>query len=155
MKYFKKGTQVFAFELNKSQDHLITSDMVRLTDAEAEAHINPPKTLADLKKDKENEIRQRFELDSNNAVSALGLKWNGGFDSAIKLDAAMRLSQAAGAPNVVFFDLTNNPHLLSYADALNVVINVAGSFQIHLTKKQDLFVQISKATINTINNIAW
>ena len=43
MKYYKQNNEVFAYELDGSQDHLI-GDKVLMTDEEVEAHINPPKT---------------------------------------------------------------------------------------------------------------
>lgn len=49
MKHFKKPDgSVFAFELDGSQDELITSDMVAMTAAELALHENPPPTLAQV-----------------------------------------------------------------------------------------------------------
>lgn len=45
MKYYKKNEQVFAFESNGSQDHLITKDMVVMVDDEIDRYINPDKYL--------------------------------------------------------------------------------------------------------------
>lgn len=48
MKYYKdKNNQVFAYEEDGSQDHLI-GDKVPMTSEEVEAHINPPKTEAKI-----------------------------------------------------------------------------------------------------------
>ena len=43
MKYYKQNNEVFAYELDGSQDHLI-GDKVAMTAEEVEAHINPPRT---------------------------------------------------------------------------------------------------------------
>jgi hypothetical protein len=44
MKYYKdKNNNIFAYEEDGSQDHLI-GDKVLMTAEEVEAHINPPKT---------------------------------------------------------------------------------------------------------------
>ena len=44
MKYYKDiNNEVFAYEEDGSQDHLI-GDKVLMTDEEVELHINPPKT---------------------------------------------------------------------------------------------------------------
>ena len=43
MKYYKQNNEVFAYEEDGSQDHLI-GDKVLMTVEEVEAHINPPKT---------------------------------------------------------------------------------------------------------------
>ena len=46
MKHYKKDGQVFAFD--ETQSDLITGDMVLMTDAEVEAHTNPPLTQEQL-----------------------------------------------------------------------------------------------------------
>lgn len=43
MKYYKQNNEVFAYEEDGSQDHLI-GDKVLMTADEVEAYINPPKT---------------------------------------------------------------------------------------------------------------
>lgn len=49
MKYYKDNqNNVFAYELDGSQDHLI-GDKVAMTAEEIEAHINPPKTAEQIK----------------------------------------------------------------------------------------------------------
>ena len=45
MKYYKLNNEVFAYENDGSQDHLI-GNKVPMTADEVEAHINPPKTEA-------------------------------------------------------------------------------------------------------------
>lgn len=43
MKYYKsKSGEVFAYEADGSQDAHIKPGLVRMTDAEVEAHLNPP-----------------------------------------------------------------------------------------------------------------
>jgi hypothetical protein len=49
MKYYRKNTEIFAFELDGSQDNLITNDMVRLTDDEVYELENPKPSAAELK----------------------------------------------------------------------------------------------------------
>ena len=43
MKYFKFKNEVYAFELDGSQDHLITEEHVAMADEDADRHINPHK----------------------------------------------------------------------------------------------------------------
>ena len=47
MKYYKKGSEVFAFEDDGSQDDYITEDMVRMTSSEVDKHLNPMKYMTD------------------------------------------------------------------------------------------------------------
>ena len=64
MKYYKKDTQVFAFELDGSQDHLITDDMVKMTKAQIEEHLNPTPTPEQIKANRIVELQQVLrELD--------------------------------------------------------------------------------------------
>lgn len=116
----------------------------------------PAPSLESLKLAKQSEIREAYEAHTLNPVDALGATWDGGFDSAIKLDAAKRLSEAAGAPGVTFFDSENNAHDLSFADALTVCIAVAVEFQVALAAKQNYFLQIRAATNeNELESITW
>jgi len=57
MKYYKKDNDIFAFEDDGSQDEYITHDMVRMTDDEADRHVNPEKYLSDIEKAKLNRER--------------------------------------------------------------------------------------------------
>ena len=43
MKYFKFKNEVYAFELDGSQDHLITKEHVAMTDEDVDRHVNPHK----------------------------------------------------------------------------------------------------------------
>ena len=57
MKYYKdKDNNVFAYEDDGSQDDFI-GDKVSMTDAEIEAHINPPKTEEQLLKEVKEEAQ--------------------------------------------------------------------------------------------------
>ena len=47
MKYYKQNNEVFAYEEDGSQDHLI-GDKAPMTAEEVEAHINPPKTVEQI-----------------------------------------------------------------------------------------------------------
>ena len=47
MKYYKLDNAIFAFEEDGSQDVFITEQMVRMTDDEADRHINPKKYFSD------------------------------------------------------------------------------------------------------------
>jgi len=87
-------------------------------------------------------------LDSNS------IPWGAGFDSAIKLDAAMRLSATFGGTEVTFFDENNMPHVLAHEEALAVVGLVANSFQMALATKQSLMASIDSAeTLEELNLI--
>ena len=50
MKYFKKYDEVFAFEIDGSQDHLITSDFVEMTAEEIDRHLHTENYMTDAEK---------------------------------------------------------------------------------------------------------
>ena len=73
MKYYKKGSEVFAFESDGSQDYYITKAMVKMTDDEVDRHINPEQYLSDEEKAQLNRERMptlspiEFDIKLNNA----------------------------------------------------------------------------------------
>lgn len=50
MKYYKLNSQIFAFELDGSQDEFIKSDMQKMTEEEINIHTNPAKYLSEEQK---------------------------------------------------------------------------------------------------------
>ena len=64
MKYYKNiNNEVFAYEEDGSQDHLI-GNKVLMTAEEVEAHLNPPKTEAEIRAVRIAEIDARLaEID--------------------------------------------------------------------------------------------
>ncbi len=51
MKYFKYENDVYAFELDGSQDHLISDQHIPMTADEIDRHINPENYLSDEEKE--------------------------------------------------------------------------------------------------------
>ena len=50
MKYYRKGSEMYGYEEDGSQDDYITEDMVKMTDDEVDRHVNPEKYLSDIEK---------------------------------------------------------------------------------------------------------
>ncbi|TVO57514.1 hypothetical protein [Denitromonas halophila] len=105
----------------------------------------PPPTFEEMKESKRADIRAAYALSAEAPVIADGVTWDGGFDSAIKLDAAKRLAESAGLSDVTFYSSDNLPHVLSFSAALQIVIAVAGAFQSALATKQTLMRAIDDA----------
>lgn len=62
MKHYKNGkNEVYAFEDDGSQDHLISDDLTPISTLEADLITNPPKTISELKSIKTLEINSSFE----------------------------------------------------------------------------------------------
>ena len=73
MKYYKLNNDVYAFEIDGSQDDYITEDMVKMTDDEVDRHINSEKYLSGIEKAQLNRERMprltpiEFDIKLNNA----------------------------------------------------------------------------------------
>lgn len=133
-----------------------TDGVWKLVDGQIVKTSFPAKQLSEVKFEKLAEIRAAYDAATLEPVDALGFVWDGGFDSAIKLDAAMRLSQAAGAPGVTFYDTSNVGHDLDFTSALTVCVAVAVAFQTSLAKKQTLFAQVNAATSKAkVGELSW
>lgn len=113
-------------------------------------------TLEESKTSAARAIRAAFLISAEAPVNSNGQVWNGGFDSAIKLDAAYRLAQAAGANEVTFYDANNTAHTLDFASALTVVIGVSAAYQATLATKQSLMRAIAAASDTTaVAAVVW
>lgn len=118
--------------------------------------INSAATLESARNTQRAIIRTAYESAANALVVVNGINWQGGFDSALKLDAAKRLAEAAGLATVTFYDASNVGHDLSFADALNIIIQVSSAFQQALAKKQACMVAIANAADGpTVQAVTW
>jgi hypothetical protein len=62
MKYFKdENSNVFAFESDGSQDHLITAEMTEIDESEVQSVIDSSLTVEQLLNNKQGEITQKFK----------------------------------------------------------------------------------------------
>jgi len=114
------------------------------------------KDLETARNDKKDEITDAFNIESINTLEVNGIIYNGGFDSAIKLDAAKRLNETAGLTEVTFYDIDNKPNSLSIGGATVVIMTIANKFQTDLAKYQDLKVQLAgKKLVSTIEALSW
>ena len=112
--------------------------------------------LKALKTLKQADVRKAFDSVCLADVSIDGIIWNGGFDSAIKLDAAKRLAESAGLTKVTFFDASKTPHILTIEEAMGVIIGVSVDYQTKLAKKQELMKAIEDATaVEEVELISW
>ncbi len=74
----------------------------------------------------------------------------------MKLDAAIRLAELAGATDVTLYDITNAGHLLPLADAKAVVLAIGDYVQTQFAKKQQLMLDIDAAADQaSLDAIVW
>lgn len=117
---------------------------------------NSADTVSKAKEAKRSEIRSAFTDASEEPIQHIGINWHGGFDSAIKLDAAHRLAETAGLTETVFYDTNNLGHALSLQDAKSVIIQVSKTYQEILAKKQGLMRQVDLAeTPEQVGAVQW
>lgn len=110
-----------------------------------EAWENHNFTLDQWKDRQKSKIRSRYREESIKPVTVAGVNYHGGFDSAIKLDAEMRLSEAVGSTTTTFYGINNNSNILSIAEAKTVVLSVANAYQDLLATKQALMVAVDQS----------
>lgn len=118
--------------------------------------LKEQKDLENSKTEKYIEIKKDFTAQESESILIDSVEYQGGYDSAIKLDSAKRLSESAGLEVVTFYDAQNNPHELLLSDANNIVISVAGKYQKDFGKYQNLKFSIKNAeTIEQVELIKW
>lgn len=118
--------------------------------------LKEQKDLQNSKDEKYIEVKKDFTTQESENILIDSVEYQGGYDSAIKLDSAKRLSESAGLEVVTFYDAQNNPHELLLSDANNIVISVAGKYQKDFGKYQNLKVSIKNAeTIEQVELIKW
>lgn len=104
------------------------------------------KTMGELKELKKTSIRMAFDAINAAPISGPnGNLWSGGFDSALKMDAAKRMAQMAGLSLVSLFDEENIEHVLSFADAEVVILAIGADYQTKFAQKQALMVAVDAA----------
>ena len=118
--------------------------------------VEPAYSLDDVKNIKKNEIKSAFLKASVEPITVNDVTWNGGYESATKINGAIQLAQALGQETVILYDIENKPHEMSLADAQNVVIEIGKKYQADLAKKQSLYAEIEEATtIDELKAINW
>ena len=118
--------------------------------------LKESKDLELIRNEKTIDIKNKFTEQEKENVLIDDVLYQGGYDSAIKLDSAKRLSESAGFETVTFYDADNIGHDLSIDDANLIVIRVAGKYQDDFKKYQSLKVEIKNAkTKEEIEAIKW
>ena len=87
---------------------------------------------------KATELKTVYEAAANKSIKVNDVTWDGGFDSALKLDGAERLAKKAGLSSVSVFDADNVEHVLPFTVAKAVVKAISTAFQQCLGVKQSI-----------------
>ncbi|MEA3485943.1 MAG: hypothetical protein U9R03_04475 [Candidatus Aerophobetes bacterium] len=106
-----------------------------------------------IKKEINNKVKSKIRDSYNRVitrdVTINDIKYNGGFDSAIKIKSVLDLAEVQGLTELIIFDADNNAHNLTIEETKNLVIEIAVDFQNKLAIKQDLFKKITEASTMT------
>lgn len=107
------------------------------------------------REDKKEELANAFNVESIKQVKVNEVFYNGGYDSALKLDSAKRMSELAGLDKASFFDIENKEQVLSLANATTVILTIGAKYQQDFGKYQSLKTQIEISTLEELESIVW
>lgn len=112
--------------------------------------------LNNAKDPKRNEIRTAFEAVENSPVEVNTVFWNGGYESAQKLDGAKRMAEMLSQTSVTFYDVDNIGHTLTILEAEVIITTIGMDYQTKFTNKQTKMVAIDNATtLEELDGIVW
>lgn len=111
--------------------------------------------LADLRDVAADKVRAAFAEAIQQPVSAHGATWNGGMDSALALDGAVRLAEQVGAAEVDLYDFENNRHSVEITIGRSIAIAVAADYQKKMQRKQQLLQSIKTNNVDQLNSLTW
>ena len=114
------------------------------------------------KEDQKDFVRDSFYADTLQPVQVTDENgeetwWNGGFESAMRLDAALRLTQKLeGYTTCIIHDYFNESHEYTFSGVDTITIAIGGDYQQKFGRKEALLVQIEDAnTIEEVQQIVW
>lgn len=127
MKYYKKpDLSVWAFEPDGSTDKFITPDMVPMTAAEVETHINPPPTPEQAREAAKS--ARALAVAAITVTTASGKTFDGDEASQDRMARAILALQAAGATSTLWVLADNTPTTVTAAE-LGAALALAGAAQ--------------------------
>lgn len=115
----------------------------------------PLPSLELLRTRKAGEIRTAFANAVAAAVNAHGHDWNGGMNSALAIDGAVRLAQLSGATEIELFDIDNIGHTVDITTGQQIAAAIAIDYQTLFAKKQQLLRAIADANADALAAITW
>lgn len=109
MKYYKLNGEVFAYEQDGSQDHLITADHKKMTKDQIDRHINPEKYLSDDEKSELNRKRlpaltkRQFNLYAfdNNLLESINEALTSNPRAKLEFDSSDKIERLSPTVNLV------------------------------------------------------
>lgn len=146
MKYTNNAGGILAGNLYIDQSHPDYDRYVAGEFGEIEPFVDTVDYLEQAKSNKSAEVRSWFRSVENDTVTdSSSVTWNGGFDSALAIDGAVRIAETAGLSGVRLYDASNNYHDYSLEQGRAVAVTVAASWQALFSQKQAMMRAIEDA----------
>jgi hypothetical protein len=106
----------------------------------------PPLSIEELEEllgTKKDSIREQAETAYETPVTLSdGSVWNGGMDSALAIDGAVRLAENAGLTQISLYDSTNAERVVDIATGKSIAAAVGAEYQRLFGIKQKCMVQL-------------
>lgn len=145
-----KGNWVEAWAIQPMFSDYTDDEGVVVTQAEQELayRVSNNQTLLDSKK---SEIRQDAEAAYDLPVTLPdGSVWNGGMDSALAIDGAVRLAENAGLTQISLYDSTNAERVVDIATGKSIAAAIGAEYQRLFGIKQTCMAQLDGVDLTTI-----
>lgn len=103
-----------------------------------------------LLESKKATLRTQFEEACLEPVTLPdGSVWNGGINSALAIDGAVRMAETAGLSSISLYDKSNKEHAVDIATGKNIAAAVGAAYQIKFALKQTLLNQLESIDLET------
>lgn len=110
--------------------------------------------LSAIKIEKLAEAKAKYITASSAEVSAFSMSWNGGHESAQKLNNKVQLLEFNNASSGTIFDTNNEPRKLAIAMIKEIAMSILSSAEVAFEKYQEQKLQIAKCNdVTCINDI--
>lgn len=122
MKYYKdKNNEVFAYELDGSQDHLI-GNKVLMTTAETQEHLNPLKTVEQTEHERKTKIMK--QLETINVTTSNGNVFDANAQARLDISNAILASTFTNDVSIIW-RLADNSEVNVTIDELKEALTLA------------------------------
>lgn len=126
MKHYLKNQEVWGIESDGSQNHLVTPDMVLLSDGDLYALRNPPKTAEQIRADAK--AARTVAVEAIRVTTQAGHTFDGDEVSQGRMARAIIALQATGTESVAWV-LADNTAMQASAAELSEALALAGASQ--------------------------
>lgn len=113
MKYYKLNNEVFAYELDGSQDDLI-GDKVLMTAEEVELHINPPKTPEEI--EAEAKAERLKQLETLTVTTSNGNTFDANNQARLDMSNGIQVSEILGVTQTTWRMADDSEVLIEVAE---------------------------------------